>query len=249
VRDDTGKIVHSGYSPRSSQHALLWSFIWQLGGDFYDNETGIWNLQTDEAERAAQIIYDVYWQHETCDFELFTSEFEAVSQQLVSIWGDGAWTASVQSDVASVPTDNIVTPPLANAVEYALYAQHVAGWGLSRRLVDNPDKLDAGVAYAMKIVEPDALLQALEFYSGVVMSRDVYADPRIADVKYGEMSKKVAEVLWPVARYPKDRVAAQAPAATELDRAMRQEITIPEALANMEVYLQDQEDQARERIG
>ena len=47
---------------------------------------------------------------------------------------------------------------------------------------------------------------------------------------------------------PGDHVANQAPAGTELERAFRQEISIPEALANMDAYLQDQEDQARERI-
>lgn len=247
-RNDAGKVTRSGYSPRSSQHPLLWSLIWQLGGNFFDKESGKWSISTPEGEAAAQIIYDLYWTHNVCDFELFTSEFEAVSQKLVSIWGDGAWTASVQTDVAEVPVDNIVTPPLANAVEYALYPQHVAGWGLSKRLVDNPQKLDAGIDFSMLIVSPDALLQALEFYSGVVPSKDVYADPRINDVKYGLISKRVAEAMWPVARYPQDHVAQQGPAGVELDRAMRQEISITEALANMDAYLQEQEDQARERL-
>lgn len=246
--NDAGKIIRSGYSPRSSQYQLLWSLIWQLGGNFFDKESGLWSHDSDQGEAAAQMIYDIYWSHKTCDFELFTSEFEAVSQKLVSIWGDGAWTASVQTDVAEVPADNIVTPPLANAVEYALYPQHVAGWGLSKRLVDDKDKMNAGVDFAMLIVSNGALLQALEFYSGVVPSKDVYNDPGIADVKYGLMSKRVAEGMWPVARYPQDHVAQQQPASDELDRAMRQEITIREALANMDAYLQDQEDQARERL-
>lgn len=248
-RGADGKITRSGYSPRTSQYPLMWSLIWQLGGEFYDRENGLWNFATDEAEQAAQILYDLYWTHQVCDFELFTSEFEAVSQQLVSIWGDGAWTASVQNNVAQVPTDNIATPPLANAVEYVLYPQHIGGWGLSRRLTSDPNKLDAGIAFAMLIVSPGALLQALEFYSGVTMSKDVYNDPRISEVKFGLMSKRVAETMWPVARYPKDRVAQMAPAATELDRGMRGEISLREALANMQAYLQEQEDQARERIG
>ncbi len=246
--NDAGKVTHAGYSPRSSQYQLLWSFIWQLGGNFFDSESGVWSHSTPEGEAAAQIIHDIYWTHKTCDFELFTSEYEAVSQKLVSIWGDGAWTASVQTDVAEIPVDNIVTPILANAVEPVLYPQHLAGWGLSRRLVDNPGKLDAGVDFAMLIVSPDALLQALEFYSGVVPSKDVYNDPRINDVKFGLMSKRVAEGMWPVARFPQDHVAQQTPANDELDRAMRNEISIAEALANMDAYLQEQEDQARERL-
>jgi ABC-type glycerol-3-phosphate transport system substrate-binding protein len=244
-----GKVTRSGFSPRSSQYQLLWSLIWQLGGNFFDRESGQWSHNTPEGEAAAQILYDIYWTHQTCDFELFTSEFEAVSQQLVSIWGDGAWTAGVQTDVAEVPCDNIVTPYLANAVEQVLYPQHMAGFGLSKRLANDPDKLQAALDFALLLTGPDAIIQAFDFYSGVGMAKAVYEDPRIEEVKYGLMSKRVATGMWPVARYPQDHVAQQGPAATELDRAMRQEITIQEALANMDAYLQEQEDQARERLG
>jgi len=248
-RTADGKISRSGYSPRSSQYQLLWSLIWQLGGNMFDKETGVWSHATDEGEAAAQIIYDLYWKEEVCDFELFTSEYEAVSQQLVSIWGDGAWTMSAQTDVAGVACDNIVTPFLANAVEQVLYPQHAAGWGLSRRLSDDADKLDAALAYALLIVGADACLQALDFYSGVMMSKPLYDDPRIEEVKFGIPSKRVALGMWPVARYTQDHVANQAPAAEEFDLAMRNEKSIPEALAAMDAYLQEQEDEARERIG
>ena len=248
-RDAQGKITRSGYSPRSSQYQLLWSLIWQLGGKFYDKETGKWNHDTPEGEEAAQIIYDVYWKHKTCDFDLFQSEFEAVSQKLVSIWGEGAFSASVQTDVAGIPCDNIVTPKLANAKEYVLYPQHMAVWALSRRLANAKDKLKAALDFALLLVSPDALIQAFDFYSGVCMTKAVYEDPRIEKVKYGLMSKRVATGMWPVARYPQDHVANHGPAATEFERAMRQEITIKEAFANMDAYLNEQEAQARERIG
>ncbi|MBV7327944.1 hypothetical protein KFU94_06730 [Chloroflexi bacterium TSY] len=154
----------------------------------------------------------------------------------------------MQTDVAEVPADNIVTPPLAAATEYVLYPQHVAGWGISKRLVDDASKLEAGLDYALLIVGPDATLQAFEFYSGVAPSKEAYSDPRIEEVKFGTISKRVAEGMWPIARYPQDHVAQQGPARDELDRAMRQEISITEALANMDAYLQEQEDQARERL-
>lgn len=244
-----GKITRSGYSPRSSQYQQLWSMIWQLGGDFFDRETGTWSHSTPEGEEAAQIIYNIYHNAETCDFELFTTEFEAVSQQLVSIWGDGAWTAGVQTDVAEIPADNIVTPMLEGRVEDVIYPQHIAGFGLSRRLAERPDVLDPALAFAQMLVSTDALIQTFDFYSGVCMTKGVYEDPRIEDVKYGPMSKRVAQGVWPIARFPGDHVAQQGPASTELDRAMRGEITITEALANMDAYLQEQENQARERIG
>jgi hypothetical protein len=130
-----------------------------------------------------------------------------------------------------------------------LYPQHIAGFGRSRRLADDSVRLQAAIEYAQLLVSADATIQTFDFYSGVCMTKAVYEDPRIEEVKYGPMSKRVATGMWPIARYTGDHVAQQAPAATELDRAMRQEISIPEALANMDAYLQDQENQARERIG
>ncbi|MFZ4658344.1 MAG: extracellular solute-binding protein [Caldilineaceae bacterium] len=243
-----GKISRSGYSPRSSQYQLLWSFIWQMGGDFFDRETGKWSHSTEIGEQAAQMLYDIYWTHQTCDFELFTSEFEAVSQKLVSIWGDGAWTASVQTDSAQIPADNIVTPRLADKVNDVLYPQHIAGWGVSKRLAEDKAKLQPAFEFAQYLVGPDSLIQAFEFYSGVCMTKAVYDDPRIEDVKFGAISKRVATEMWPIAKFPGDHVANQGPAGTELERAMRKEISIKEALANMDAYLQEQEDQARQRI-
>jgi hypothetical protein len=80
------------------------------------------------------------------------------------------------------------------------------------------------------------------------MTKAVYDDPRIEDVKFGAISKRVATEMWPIAKFPGDHVANQGPAGTELERAMRKEISIKEALANMDAYLQEQEDQARQRI-
>jgi ABC-type glycerol-3-phosphate transport system substrate-binding protein len=171
-----------------------------------------------------------------------------VSQKLVSIWGDGAWTASVQTDTAEVPADNIVTPMLADRVADVLYPQHIAGWGLSKRLADGGNKLNAALEFAQFIVSPDSLIQAFDSYSGVCMTKAVYQDPRIEQVKYGAISKRVAEGMWPLAKYTGDHVANQGPASTEFERAMRKEITVEEALTNMDTYLQEQEDQARERI-
>jgi ABC-type glycerol-3-phosphate transport system substrate-binding protein len=248
TQKDGDKITRAGYSIRSSQHILLWNLIWQMGGEFFDRESGQWSHSSEIGEQAAQMLYDIYWTHQTCDFDLYANEFEAVSQKLVSIWGDGAWTASVQTDSAQVPADNIVTPQLADAVTEVLYPDHIAGWGLSKRLVDGGEKMSAALDFAQFIVSPDSLIQAFDAYSGVCMTKGVYTDPRIEEVKYGPVSKRVAEGMWPIARFTGDHVANHAPARTELDRAMRKEISITEALAAMDAYLQEQEDQARERI-
>lgn len=247
-KNGDGKLTRAGYSIRSSQWTVLRSLIWQMGGEFFNRDSGKWSYSTEQGEQAAQMLYDIYWKEQTCDFDLFQNEFEAVSQKLVSIWGDGAWTCSVQTDSAQINADNIVTPRLANKVNDVVYPDHIAGWGLSKRLADTGDKLTGALDFAKFIVSPDSLIAAFDSYSGVCMTKAVYQDPRIEKVKYGAISKRVAEGMWPIARYTGDHVANHDPAHAELDRAMRKEITIKEALANMDTYLQEQEDQSRERI-
>ena len=247
--DGNGKITQAGLSPRSVGLCWIFAWIWQLGGNMYDRETGKWSWNTPEGEAAAQIQYDLYWKDKTCDYELFTSEYQAVSQKLVSIWADGAWTAGSQTDSAGVPADNIVCPFLADAKEKVLYPDHMGIWALSRRLAKTQDKIKPCLEWAQALSGPDGMMDLFNIYSGVGMSKTLYQDPRIEKVKYGLMSKRVAEGMWPYARYNKDHVADLGPAATELDRAMRKEISIKEALANMDTYCQEQEDAARERIG
>ena len=244
-----GKITRAGFSPTSSNGVFLFSLIWQLGGKFYDKESGKWSLNSPEGEEAAQMLYDIYWKHQTCDWELFTSEFQAVSQKLVSIWGDGAWTAGFQIDSAGVPADNIVCPVLQNATEKVLYPDHIGIWALSRQLKNNQDKMKVALDYAFLMVSPEALFSVFDIYSGVCMTKAVYESPEIEKVKYGPMSKRVATGMWPIARYPQDHVANYGPAYTELSLAMRKETSIKEALAAMDTYMQSQEDEARERIG
>jgi ABC-type glycerol-3-phosphate transport system substrate-binding protein len=247
--DSEGRMTRSGWSPYSSQWMLFLSYIWQLGGEFLDEANGTWSFGTDEAQAAAEYIYDMYWTHKTCDFDLFEDEYEAQGQGLISITGQGAWTASAMTDVNELPSDNIVTPPLAGAEEYVLYPDHIACWGLSQRLVEDKQKLQASLDFGLTITGPAGLVQAFEDYSGVCMSKEVYDDPGIQDVKYGPMSKRIAEAMWPVARYPQTYLAGYGDATDSLMRAMRQEITIPEALTEMEEALQDGEDAVRARLG
>ena len=247
-RNDEGKITRAGLSV--SPYQLLWSFIYQMGGDMYDRETGTWMHATDEGEAAAQLVYNVYWgDTQTRDFELFDSEWDAINQNMIGIWTEGAFTMSILRDVSGIESDIMPTPMLADRVEDVLYPQHAACWGLSKRLVDAGDKLEGALDYALNIVSTDALLVAMDFYSGTMLSREVYADPRIGDAAYGLPSKRVAEGVWPIARLPRDHVAVHDPASEELMRALRQEVSIPEALTAMDEYLQVQEDEARERIG
>ena len=244
--DDNGKITRAGFAPQIDS-SFLFGQIWQLGGEFYDRESGQWSLNSEEGAAAVQLVHDLYHEHKVNDFELYTSAGDAMGAGLLSTLSNGAWAGSWMGE-SGVPADNIVAPLFADAVEQVMYPGHFAGWGLSKRLAGSPN-MDAAFEFANLMVSPDGFIAMLDGYSGISPSKEVYNDPMHADTKYGEMSKRVADVVWSIGRYTQDHVADFSPFNAEFDRAIRQEITIPEALANMDEYLNEQEVLARERIG
>jgi ABC-type glycerol-3-phosphate transport system substrate-binding protein len=246
--DTSGKITRSGWSPESALVILFMSYIWQLGGEFLDEEKGKWSFQTPEAKSAFQYLADMYWVHKTVDFGLWAAEFDAQQQGLISMCAQGAWTASSQTDAQKIPSDNIVTPPLSNAKKYVLYPDHIACWGLSRRLAKDQAKLKAALDLGLLLTGPEGLVDAFQDYSGVCMTKAVYQDPRISKVKYGLMSKRIAEGMWPVARYPKTYVANLGLMNDALVRALKKELAPDAALTEMEQVLQKEEDASRKRV-
>jgi hypothetical protein len=140
-----------------------------------------------------------------------------------------------------------VTPRIADGVTDDLYPDHIAGWGLSKRLVGDWDKLVVALNFALTLVGPEAMIPFFDNQSSLCASKDVYAHPRIDVATYGRMSRRVATDMWPRARYNGDHVGDMGPAYDELDRALRREISAEEALQNMDAYCQEQEDAARDR--
>jgi ABC-type glycerol-3-phosphate transport system substrate-binding protein len=246
---DGDTMTQAGYAINSSQWCLMYNIIWELGGDMFDTETGIWTWASPEGEEAISRLYDIYHEHKTSSYDLYTDEYQGCSEGLISIWGNGAWTAGVLQQTADIPTDNYVTPPIADGVNDDLYPDHIAGFGLSKRLSDDQEKLQQALDFALEVISPASMVQAFDDYSGVCMTKAVYEDPGIEEVAFGEISKRIAEGMWPRGRFNQDHVADMGPAYTELDRGLRGEIGFQEALENMDEYCQEQEDAARERIG
>jgi ABC-type glycerol-3-phosphate transport system substrate-binding protein len=247
---DGGKITRAGLSPINGALSLVKGFIWQQGGEFYHKDQGKWTFSTPEGESGVQRIFDMFWKDKITSFDLVTNEYQNFTQGLVSTEFDGAWTAGVQEAAnKDLKTDLFPTPKIQNAKDDVVFPEHMGVITMSRRLTKDPTKEQHCASMLAEFIKPESLLALTETYSGSLMSKLLYEDPRILKTKYGPMSKRTAEGTWPRARYPQDHVANQAPAAQELERALRQEISIKEALANMDKYLNDQEAQARERIG
>ena len=244
-----GKMTVAGLSPVSAALSLVKNWVWQVGGEFYNADTGEWKLSTPEGEASLARLIDLgSGDKPTYSYDLLSldNEFDVWNQGKVASHMNGAWTIGVSEE--AVEADGIPTPLLAEASNEVYYPEHIAVTTLSRRLSDDDAKLQHCVGIVQELYKPESLIETTNQYSGLLCSKSLYDAPQIGDTKFGPVSKRLAEEVWPQARFPKDHVANQAPAAVELDRAMRGEISIQEALSNADAYLNDQERQARERI-
>ncbi len=67
VRDDSGKIIQSGFAQNKMIHPLLFTMMAQKGLYWHNAETGLTNFAEPGAIESAQYIYDLYNVYKVCD--------------------------------------------------------------------------------------------------------------------------------------------------------------------------------------
>lgn len=247
---DGDTVTRAGLSCHTTAYYMLGSFIYQSGGTFFDRESGTWSYATAEGEASLQRIHDLIHTHKTASLTLAEADSDGFLEGTISTISAGAYLAGSAAGVSpDRKTDVIGLPPIAGAVEDVVSPYNLAVITLSRRLADDETKLQHCVGIVQELLSADSMIDICNSYSGILCSPQLYADPRIESTTYGAMTKRVAEATFSRARYPQGRVANTAPAQIEIDRAMNNEISIAEALKNMDAYLNEQEQQARERLG
>jgi ABC-type glycerol-3-phosphate transport system substrate-binding protein len=247
---DGGTMTMSGLSLMTPMLTLIKNWIWQMGGEFYNGETGEWSLNSEAGQASLQKIVDAATgPTPTMSYDLSTidNEYDVWLQGKIATQQMGAWTIGTAPD--ELQANGMSLPPLADAATDVVYPAHIGVITLSRRLADDDAKLQHCLGIAKQMISADALLDITNSYTGLICVQDVYNDPRIEDTKFGAISKRLAETTWPRSRWPKDHIANPAPASQELDRAVRGELTVSEALALADEYLNTQEREARERLG
>jgi ABC-type glycerol-3-phosphate transport system substrate-binding protein len=247
---DGDTMTMSGLSLMTPMLTLIKNWIWQMGGEFYNGETGEWSLNSEAGQASLQKIVDAATgPNPTMSYDLSTidNEYDVWLQGKIATQQMGAWTIGTAPD--ELQANGMSLPPLADAATDVVYPAHIGVITLSRRLADDDAKLQHCLGIAKQMISADALLDVTNSYTGLLCVQDVYNDPRIEDTRFGAISKRLAETTWPRSRWPKDHIANPAPAGQELDRAVRGELTVSEALSLADEYLNTQEQEARERLG
>ena len=247
---DGGTMNRAGLSLMTPMLTLIKNWIWQMGGDFYNGETGEWSLNTEAGQASLQKIVDAAMGDKpTMSYDLSTidNEYDVWLQGKIATQQMGAWTIGTAPD--ELKANGMSLPKLADAATDVVYPAHIGVITLSRRLADDDAKLQHCLGIAKQLISADALIEVTNSYTGLICVQDVYNDPRINDTKFGAISQRLAETTWPRSKWPKDHIPNPMPASQELDRAARGEISVSEALSRADEYLNTQEKDARERLG
>ncbi len=249
---ENGAITRAGFNFNGPSASLdvFKTWIWQLGGNFYDQESGNWTFVSPEGEEALNRMFNVFNGDTAVNsFDIITTDTDDLAQGRLAMHSNGAYAvANTETLYPEFDADGLPMPPLADAVENVTYPGHGGVITLSRRLADNEDKRTHCLGIMEKVFDLETRIQRLDNYSGSIVDARVYADPRVPEFKYGEFGKWVTEATFSRARYPKDHVANQDPAAIDLTSALRNEQSIQDALQKAQDYLNEQEKEARERI-
>ncbi|MGB3329572.1 MAG: extracellular solute-binding protein [Thermomicrobiales bacterium] len=247
---DGGTMSVAGLSLMTPMLTLIKNWIWQMGGEFYNGETGAWSLNSDAGQASLQKIVDAaQGAKPTMSYDLSTpdNEYDVWLQGKIATQQMGAWTIGTAPD--ELKANGMSLPKLADAVTDVVYPAHIGVITLSRRLANDDAKLQHCLGIAKQLISADALIDITNAYTGLICVQNVYNDPRINDTKFGAISKRLAETTWPRSKWPKDHIANPAPASQELDRAVRGETSVSDALGKADEYLNTQEKDARERLG
>jgi|GEM_PF-743672 len=247
---DGSSVKKAGLSMTSNSFLMITSWILQQGGTFYDEASGKWNLATPEGQLGAQMLYDMIWKYQTTSYDIYKDDNTGWIRGLLDSQVAGSWTVQeAEGSQESFQADAVPTPTLANAKSNLINSDALAVVALSKRLPSDQTKLNYTVGLVKEMFTPDSLLSITDVYSGTLCSSQVYEDPRVDKTKFGPVSKRIATNIWPRARYIIGHIANTTPVYAELDKGLRKQVSLQQALQNADTYLNQQEIQARQRLG
>lgn len=247
--DDDGNMLRQGFLPGGSGgFSLAAQFCLSQGASFYNKDQRRFDLTIPEMEYAATEIWKLYNVYNCADLEFQLGTQDLFGSRLVAMNNAGAYTLSgYEASQPDMVMEQIITPPLAmiEPEDQRFWQNALFGLSMSRRLARDVGKMAVGAAALEIFLKPESLLMFLDFYSGGVCSPGVYESPNLANYKYGELTKDYGERLWRrmvivgnIIQEPYDIITA------EMQRAIRNEATVTEALTSLNDQLNQLEAEA-----
>ena len=216
VRWDGDDLVRAGVA-FSPYIASAWvTGIGQMGGSYYDAETGKFDLTSDEAKATLQMINDLLTVHKVDDIAKEAPSHanmtgygaaDGFGQGLASITNFGSWIVSgYESSVPDFRAGVFPTPYMADTMDETIELGHNAVHVLSRRLAEDPDKAAAASFLLGQFATPENFFPLVDAYGGSVIIPSVAEAPDIGDRNWGSIQQQYDQSVWPRAKFEEHHV-------------------------------------------
>jgi ABC-type glycerol-3-phosphate transport system substrate-binding protein len=225
-------------------------WIIDQGGKFYDEKTFKWTWQTAEAERALQWLLDLYDKHGVSWKQAPGDVKDGLGQQRAAMKIDGAYSISGYATSYPDVFPKLMDQPMPAFVAGKTpnyYEHEYSGYALSALLKPDDMKAKVGAAFYKELLSADSLIARANEYSGAILVKGVYTDPRFKDTKFGPIRAKLPEQVISKMIFMTMAVRPETFQA-QIDGIIAGKQSIKAALADAQQQFQNQEDEARRNM-
>ncbi len=236
--------------PVVSQTNLLMRWIIDQGAKFYDEQTNKWTWQTAEAERALQYISDLYDKHGVAWKTTPPDVKDGPGEQRAAMTIAGAF--SISGYATSHPDtysrmEDMPLPAFVPGKTPSYYEHEYSGYALSALLKPDDMRAKVGAAFYKELLSPDALIGRANEYSGAILAKAVYTDPRFKDTKFGSIRAKLPDQVISKLRFMTMAVRPEE-GQNFITKVINGQASVKSALGEMQQYFQNKEDDARRNM-
>ena len=260
VQWDGDNLVRAGvaFSPYISSAWV--TGIRQLGGSYFDPESGKFNLTSPEAVQALKNIDDLLKVHKVDDITKEAPSHanmtgygapDGFPEGKASITNFGSWIVSADPPrPAGLNAGIFPTPKMGDATE-EIELSHNAVHVLSRRLAGDPAKKAAAQFFVSQFANPGLFLPLTDIYGGSVIIPSVAQDPSIAGHRWGTIQQQYDQNVWPRAVFEEHHIPDWniTGAWPYLLRVFKDSEPMETVLAELEANANQLEQDARDKLG
>lgn len=249
VRREGGAISVAGLL-HAHTSSIIFRWTMDQGGKFYDERNAKWTLQTREMERSMQWLMDLYDKHGVTWRHTPPGVRNALGEARAAMSMTGPFTLSgLRKDFAELKFEDQPLPAFVSGKQSIYFEPELAGYSLSALLKPDDPKTRLGVAFLRHLLAPDNALLLANEYSGCILIKGLYEDPRFKQTTFGDARAKMPEqwisriVLLPSAG------ANSYDFQQYINKVVAGELSISAALADAQQAFNVKEEEARRSRG
>jgi ABC-type glycerol-3-phosphate transport system substrate-binding protein len=225
------------------------NWILDQGGSVYEERNRKWTWQTDLAERAFQTLLDDYYTRKLGWLDAPAGIGDAMGNGHLALWSSGAFTLfKYTTQFQDTGVEDVPMPGYVAGKPVHYFQRGIAGYSLSPLLKGNDVKTQIGAAFLRHLLSPDGALGIADNYSGVILIKSAYDDPRFKQTRFGPVR----------ANYPQQVIgkmvilghgADDADFAEVMTKGLRRQLSVKELFQQLQQTATQREAEAQRNLG